>query len=104
MHCSELDNLLYPYLDGELVETDRLQVDAHLSRCDGCRKSFDREHSMMLLIRTRAKQAGIEAPAALRDRIGVALAVQARKYRMRRAAQLTAAAAGLALCTVAAHQ
>ena len=43
MPCRELDNLLYPYLDGELVEGDRIAIEGHLATCSSCRTQADRE-------------------------------------------------------------
>src|SRR5688572_11359397 len=104
MDCRELDNLLYPYLDGELVEGDRVAIESHLASCDGCRTQADRERSMLLLIRSRAK-AGVAggAPESLRDKLSQRLGDENRSRRNRMLARLTAAAAGLAVCSVAAH-
>jgi anti-sigma factor (TIGR02949 family) len=104
MDCRELDNLLYPYLDGELVEGDRIAVETHLSACEGCRGSTDRERAMLLVIRTRAKSAAVEAPASLRSRLQEKLSEHHRARRVRQVSKLAAAAAGIAVCSVAAHQ
>jgi anti-sigma factor RsiW len=34
--CREVVELLSDYLDGELPEPERVRVDEHLARCDGC--------------------------------------------------------------------
>ena len=93
MDCRELDKLLYPYLDGELVEGDRVAVETHLAACDGCRASFDREHQTLLLIRSRAKAAIAPAPETLRTRLADQLADEARARRNRTVTKLAAAAA-----------
>lgn len=104
MDCRELDNLLYPYLDAELVEADRARVDAHLAACDGCRETTSRERAMLNVIRTRAKQqAAAPAPAALRARLTAELNDDANRQRRRSFTRVTAAAAGIAVCAVAAH-
>src|SRR4029450_6690317 len=33
MNCSELDPLIYPYLDGELDETERGHLEGHVAAC-----------------------------------------------------------------------
>jgi len=55
MDCRELDNLLYPYLDEELVDGDRVQMEAHLATCESCRKRTDQEHAVLLFVRSRRK-------------------------------------------------
>jgi anti-sigma factor (TIGR02949 family) len=103
MDCRELDNLLYPYLDGELVDVERMQVEAHLSSCEPCRKRTDQEHAMLLFVRSRAKQQSAPAPQGLRARLSDDLHSEQRRARLRTLGKLTAAAAGLAMCSVAAH-
>jgi anti-sigma factor (TIGR02949 family) len=103
MDCRELDSLLYPYLDGELVDGDRVQVESHLSACESCRKRTADERAMLLLIRTRAKESAGQAPDGLRARLSENLHHEARRTRLRSIGKLTAAAAGLCVCTLAAH-
>jgi len=38
MNCPDVDPLLMPYLDGEVVEADRLEVEQHLASCEPCAK------------------------------------------------------------------
>jgi anti-sigma factor (TIGR02949 family) len=104
MDCRELDNLLYPYLDGELVEGDRVSVEGHLAACESCRHAADREHKMLLLIRSRAKAtASAGAPQSLRARLEADLQRENRARRVSAISKLAAAAAGLAICSVVAH-
>jgi anti-sigma factor (TIGR02949 family) len=103
MPCRELDNLLYPYLDGELVEGDRVAVETHLATCESCRTTCDRERAMLLLIRSRVKAATPAAPETLRGRLSERLHAEERSRRLRSVGKLTAAAAGLAVASVAAH-
>lgn len=104
MDCRELDNLLYPYLDGELVDGDRVSVEGHLASCDTCRTAADQERSMLLLIRSRAKAAAAcGAPDALRARLSADLSAENRARRVRTVTKLAACAAGLAVCSIAAH-
>lgn len=103
MHCRELDNLLYPYLDGELVDGDRIALESHLAWCEGCRTATDRERSTLLMIRSRAQSGTAAAPQALRERLSARLAGENRARRMRTVGKLTAAAAGIAVASIAAH-
>ena len=36
MACRELVELITDYLDGELPEHDRVRLEDHLAKCDGC--------------------------------------------------------------------
>jgi mycothiol system anti-sigma-R factor len=103
MDCRELDSLMFPYLDGELVDGDRVRVEAHLAECESCRKRTDQEHAMLLFVRSRAKAQSMPAPEALRARLVDGLHHEERSRQLRTLGKLTAAAAGLALCSVAAH-
>lgn len=38
--CPEVRNLLGPYLDAELAETERLKIEEHLKACPGCRQEL----------------------------------------------------------------
>jgi anti-sigma factor RsiW len=44
--CQECEELLHPYLDGELDAAGRAAVDEHLKSCDDCRQTL--EHLQML--------------------------------------------------------
>lgn len=103
MDCRELDNLVYPYLDGELVEDDRVSFEGHLACCESCRTATDRERSTLLLIRSRANGGTPQAPESLRAKLSEQLGNETRSRRFRSVSKLAAAAAGLAVCSVAAH-
>jgi hypothetical protein len=38
MKCEEIRPLLMAYLDGEIEEEEKLEVEKHLSQCESCRK------------------------------------------------------------------
>lgn len=38
MECREIRELLMGYIDGELGETERVELEAHLTKCPSCRK------------------------------------------------------------------
>jgi anti-sigma factor RsiW len=41
MDCNRVRDLLAAYLDNELSAEERVEVEAHLSACAGCRKALD---------------------------------------------------------------
>lgn len=49
--CRQIMDLVYPYLDGELVETDRCRIHTHLLACLTCQETFDAERSFLHLFR-----------------------------------------------------
>ena len=104
MPCRELDNLMYPYLDDELIDADRVQVEAHLGACGDCRSSLDKERATWLSIRSHARAGLPLAPASLRATLESQLSNQVRVRRIRAFGTLVAAAAGVCVVTIAAHQ
>ncbi len=40
MKCEEIRPLLMAYLDGEIEEEERLEVEKHLSECENCRREY----------------------------------------------------------------
>jgi mycothiol system anti-sigma-R factor len=66
IRCEEVIAHLLTYLDGELDDAKRAQIDRHLEECRGCfsRAEFERE------LRKRVEQIGKDkAPASLKSRI-----------------------------------
>ena len=41
MKCDEIEELMPRYVEGDLSETDRRSVEAHLATCAGCRESLE---------------------------------------------------------------
>ena len=41
MNCEQMNELLSAWLDGELSETERRQMQAHLEQCAQCRALFE---------------------------------------------------------------
>jgi mycothiol system anti-sigma-R factor len=68
--CREALDRLYTFLDGELTETRRHEIQEHLSSCLPCLEAFDFEAELKVLIATRCRD---EVPAQLRVRVEVAL-------------------------------
>jgi len=47
MNCSELETRIDPFVDGELDEAARLDVERHLERCDACRAAVEELRSLL---------------------------------------------------------
>jgi mycothiol system anti-sigma-R factor len=68
--CREALDRLYYFLDGELTEERRHQIQDHLDTCLPCLEAFDFEAEVKLLIARRCRD---ELPARLRVRVALAL-------------------------------
>lgn len=104
MNCTALQNVDHAYLDGELVDAERLAVELHLQSCAECRQRVDAERAQLALLKATLKQAQPRAPQALRDRLSSQLNRDTQRARSARLARWSAAAAGLAVCAIAAQQ
>jgi anti-sigma factor RsiW len=72
MTCAELDDLIHPYLDGELLAEDRVPIERHVEDCARCRELVAHERAFKEQLRARLK-AKAHAPAALEERVRSAL-------------------------------
>ncbi len=95
MNCRELDSLLHAYLDDELVDGERVTVEAHLSGCASCAQQAEIQRHNLSLIRTRAKEGTPVAPVVLKARLHGQIQALESRHRYRRAAQWSAAAASV---------
>ena len=83
MNCIDLDPLIYPYLDGELDETERGHIEAHAAGCGSCRSRLSREAAFQgalrrsVHLRTRAP-----APEALRELLRAGIRKENRRVQM----------------------
>ncbi|HEX8825904.1 MAG TPA: zf-HC2 domain-containing protein [Archangium sp.] len=95
MTCQELDQILYPYLDGEFQTEERLDVEAHLTQCADCTQRVHEEARMQQSLRRAARHAveTTRAPDALRARLQGGLRQEQR--RSQQALWLRASAAAL---------
>lgn len=66
IECEEAIRQLLHYLDGELDDTDRLQVARHLETCRACYSRAEFERRLRSLV---AETGEIPAPASLRRRV-----------------------------------
>lgn len=82
MTCEELEELLHPYLDGELTPAQRTDVEQHLAGCADCRaqlKDFQSLHSAL-----QAPELRLKASDTLKQRLAKGLAEEdSRKPRPR---------------------
>ena len=66
VNCNEALAELYTFLDGELDQERRADIDAHLGRCGHCHDVHDFEAELRHLIASKATEA---VPEDLRQRI-----------------------------------
>ncbi|MDG2112978.1 MAG: mycothiol system anti-sigma-R factor [Actinomycetota bacterium] len=66
LNCNEALAELYTFLDGELDDARRSDIDEHLGRCGHCHGVHDFEAELRRVIGSRTAE---EVPADLRDRI-----------------------------------
>jgi mycothiol system anti-sigma-R factor len=78
INCRDCARALYPYLDRELSDEDVIQVRGHLEACGGCLQMYEFEESLRRLVRVRCQEQS--APASLRARISVSLAVERKRW------------------------
>lgn len=103
MNCLELDRLLYPYLDGELLPEERLDFEQHLSACSGCAKCAETERNALAIIKSAALAGTPRTPESLKQNLLAGIRGEQKRQRQRRFLRLSAAAAGVAICAVAAN-
>lgn len=104
MNCHELDNLLFPYLDGEFSASERAELDVHLSSCATCAARVEKERRAHDTVRGLMQEQSPAATQALRERIKGGL--DAEDARATRAHYLPriALAAGVLVATAASWQ
>ena len=104
MNCRELDSLMHSYLDEELVDGERLELESHLTGCAACAHRAELERHNLTLIRTRAREAAPVASDALRARIRQGIHGAQRRSMAGRVLKGSAAAASVALLAVFGNQ
>jgi mycothiol system anti-sigma-R factor len=68
--CQEALDTLYHFLDGELTDERRIQIQRHLDDCSPCLEAFDFEAELKVVIARRCRET---VPETLRLRIAIAL-------------------------------
>lgn len=95
MNCPQTQNLLHPYLDGELDLVRHLEIEHHLDDCAACRETCEAQRAL----RTALGAASLcyRAPAGFRERLRASLDQASRPAWFRRAVwRRVAVAAGIA--------
>jgi len=78
MDCNGTIERLYRFLDGELTEERRLDIQHHLDDCSPCLGAFDFEAELRVVIANRCKD---HVPESLRQRVHAALVEEERRDR-----------------------
>ncbi len=76
--CQEAVHTLYHFLDGELTEARRLQIQRHLEECSPCLEAFDFEAELRVII---AKKCQERVPDELKARIVAVLLSEGARLR-----------------------
>jgi anti-sigma factor (TIGR02949 family) len=103
MNCLELDRLLYPYLDGELLPDEKLELEQHFATCSDCSKAVETERNALAIVRAAARAGSPPAPQSLRLKLLAGIHGEQKRQRQRRLLRWSAAAASVAICTLAAN-
>jgi mycothiol system anti-sigma-R factor len=74
--CSETIERLYGYLDGELTDERRVEIQQHLDDCPPCLKAYDFEVELRVVIADRCRD---HVPPTLLLRVKEALVEEERR-------------------------
>ena len=74
--CNETIERLYHYLDGELTDERRTEIQLHLDECAPCLGAFDFEADLRRVIANRCKD---HVPDSLRQRVHDAISEEERR-------------------------
>ena len=74
--CKEAIQTLYNFLDGELTDRRRYEIQLHLEECSPCLEAFDFEAELKLIIARKCRD---QVPSNLRDRVHEALLKASRE-------------------------
>jgi hypothetical protein len=61
--CAHCEEMMQPYLDHTLSETEMREAEMHLDECEWCRKRYRFEESLRVYVRTAVSE---PMPAALK--------------------------------------
>jgi mycothiol system anti-sigma-R factor len=76
--CNEAIHRLYHFLDGELTDQRRQEIQNHLEDCGPCLEAFDFEAELRLMIATKCRD---EVPETLRIRVAQAIRHEELHFR-----------------------
>ena len=71
--CQEAIHIIYHYLDGELTDDRRHEIQAHLDDCMPCLEAYDFEAELRMVIARKCRD---EVPDTLRLRRAEALRIE----------------------------
>ncbi len=66
VNCDDARHTLYSFLDGELTQEVRIQIQQHLEACAPCFEAFDFEAELKIVV---GKKCCEEVPAGLTEKI-----------------------------------
>jgi len=69
MQCSEIQENLSAYLDGELDPAGAAELESHLEGCESCRSELESLRSTVELVRSVPR---VQAPPVLKQRLASA--------------------------------
>jgi anti-sigma factor (TIGR02949 family) len=64
--CAHCEEMMQPYLDHTLSESEMREAEMHLDECEWCRKRYRFEESLRVYVRTAVSE---PMPAALKQRL-----------------------------------
>lgn len=105
MTCSELEQFLYPYLDGEFEADEAVNLERHLASCPACATKVHAEKQFLAALRVSTQGLGTvpPAPEALRARLKGGFNETHRRDTLRRLGRVSAAAAVLVMVGASAY-
>jgi anti-sigma factor (TIGR02949 family) len=105
MTCSELEQFLYPYLDGEFEADETMNLERHLASCSACATKVHAEKQFLAALRVSTQGLSTQPPApeALRARLKGGFDETHRRDNLRRMVRVSAAAAVLVMVGTTAY-
>ncbi|HUB06915.1 MAG TPA: zf-HC2 domain-containing protein [Myxococcales bacterium] len=82
VECRRSRTQLDAYRDGELPETDRAALEAHLAACSACTAQLRDRQALGGLLRLRAEAVGEELPAGFSARVMAALPPARKRFQL----------------------
>jgi anti-sigma factor RsiW len=64
--CEHCEEMMQPYLDRILTDEEMVEAEAHLARCDYCRRRYRFEESLRVYVRQAVDE---RMPAELKEKL-----------------------------------
>ena len=71
MNCADLQKFAEAYVDGEFVDPELIELEAHLAECEDCARSVATQHAFRQFLKSSIPE--VEAPEHLHEAISVAI-------------------------------